>query len=207
MVPKSPFIIYQEFLSPLLCEEVVHLMNVTTPDFDKYGKPMPSIRHNDKAEQFIFERLQPNFKSIERHYNVEYRGTEKMLFEWYPQGSFGKLTCDSSEFMNNKWVRTRDRDMTAVLFLCDYSNSPNFDALYEVYGGKLEFPNHNFGFNPERGTLVIFPSTPHFVNGISPIQISDLFQVRIHMATKTPFLYQPSDFPGNFLSWFPNLIG
>jgi len=207
MVPKSPFIVHQEFLSPLLCEEVINLMDVTVPDHNKYGDPIPSTRHNDKAEQFIFERLQQTFRNIERHYSVEYRGTEKMLFEWYPQGSTGKLACDSSEYMNNKWVRTRDRDITAILFLSDYSESPSFDDYYEVYGGKLEFPNHNFGFNPERGTMVLFPSTPHFLNVNAPVQVGELFQVRIHMATKTPFLYQPGDFPGNFLSWFPNLIG
>ena len=98
MVPKSPFIIYQDFLSPLLCEEVIHLMDVTTPDLNKYGEPVPSSRHNDKAEEFIFERLKQTFENVQRHYNVEYRGTEKMLFEWYPQGSTGKLTCDSCDF-------------------------------------------------------------------------------------------------------------
>jgi len=104
-------------------------------------------------------------------------------------------------------VRTRDRDITAILFLTDYSKSAAFDALYEAYGGKLEFPNHGFGFNPERGTLVIFPATPHFINASSPVLVGDLFQVRINIATKRPFLYQPSEFPGNFLSWFPNHIG
>lgn len=207
MRPKSPFVVRQEFLSPLKCEEIVDLMDVTTPDVDDYNNILPSIRHNDKGEQIIFDRFQQLFNGIEKYYNVDYRGTEKMLFEWYPQGSKGKLTCDSSEYMNKKWVRTRDRDITAVLFLSDYNESAQFDSLYEVYGGKLEFPTHNFGFNPERGTLIIFPSSPHFINAVAPVQVGDLFQVRIHIATRSPFLYQPGGFPGNFLSWFPNLLG
>lgn len=207
MRPKSPFIVYQEFLSPLICEDIIDLMDVTVPDVDPYGKPIPSIRHNEQAEKFIFERLKQLYASVITHYNIEYRGTEKMLFEWYPQGCTSPLVCDGSEFINNKWVRTRDRDITAVLFLTDYSEAAAFDSDYEVYGGKLEFPNHNFGFNPERGTVVFFPSTPHFLNTVSPIQVGDLFQVRIHIAAKSPFIYQPADFPGNFYSWFPNLIG
>ena len=207
MVPKSPFIVYQEFLSPLLCEDIISLMDVTVPDVDKDKKPLPSLRHNDRGEEIIFDRFERLFKGVEKYYNVEYRGTEKMLFEWYPQGSTGKLGCDSSDFMGKKWVRTKDRDITSVLFLTDYSESAAFDSLYEVYGGKLEFPNHNFGFNPERGTLIMFPSTPHFLNAVAPVLVGDSFQVRIHMATKRPFLYQPGGFPGNFLSWFPNLIG
>lgn len=207
MRPKSPFVVYQEFLSPLMCEEIIDLMDVTTPDVDKDGYPLPSLRHNDKGEQIIFERFQRLFKGVDQYYNVEYRGTEKMLFEWYPQGSKSKMVCDSCDFIGKKWVRSRDRDITSVLFLSDYNESAGFDSLYEVYGGKLEFPNHNFGFNPERGTLIMFPSTPHFVNAVSPILAGDSFQVRIHMATQSPFLYQPGDFPGNFLSWFPNLLG
>jgi hypothetical protein len=207
MTPKSPFVIYQEFLSPLMCEEVVDNLNVTVPDVDNDNKPVPSFRHNDESEKLIFDRFQHLFKGLEKYYNVEYRGTEKMMFEWYPQGSTGKLTCDSSEFMGKKWVRTRDRDITSILFLSDFSESAAFDSLYEVYGGKLEFPNHGFGFNPERGTLIMFPSTPHFLNAVAPVQVGDSFQVRIHIATQSPFLYQPGDFPGNFLSWFPNLLG
>lgn len=207
MVPRSPFIIYQEFLSPLLCEEVIDLMDVTVPDTDTHGKPIPSMRHNNKAEQFIFDRLKQTLPNIQKHYNVEYRGTEKMMFEWYPQGCKDKMKSDSSDYINKQWVRTRDRDVTGILFLSDYNDSPSFDEMYEVYGGKLEFPNHNFGFNPERGTLVLFPSTPHFINVNAPVIVGDLFQVRINIATKRPFMYQPAEFPGNFLSWFPNLIG
>ncbi len=207
MTPKSPFIVYQEFLSPLLCEEIIDEMDVTVPDTDPYGDPIPSIRHNKKSEKFIFDRLQQILGTIQEYYRVEYRGTEKMLFEWYPQGSTGKLTCDSCDFVGKKWVRTRDRDITAILFLTNYNETPSFDDTYEVYGGKLEFPTHNFGFNPERGTLILFPGTPHFINAVSPVQVGDLFQIRIHIATKTPFLYQPADYPGNFFSWFPNLIG
>ena len=44
MRPKSPFVVYQEFLSPLMCEEIIDLMDVTTPDIDKDGYPLPSLR-------------------------------------------------------------------------------------------------------------------------------------------------------------------
>ena len=81
MVPKSPFIVYQEFLSPLMCEEIIDLMDVTLPDVDKNNNPQPSLRHNNKGEEIIFERFKRLFKGVEKYYNVEYRGTEKMLFE------------------------------------------------------------------------------------------------------------------------------
>lgn len=203
---KSPFIIHQEFLSPLLCEKIVYHMDVTTPDYDINEKPLPSIRHNDKSELIIFERLQPLIPEFEEHFNVEYKGTEKMFFEWYPEGSKGNLVCDGSEYINKKWVRTRERDLTGIIFLSEHNETPSFDSDYEVYGGKLEFPNHGFGFNPERGTMIIFPSTPHFLNATAQVMVGDLFQVRFHIATKTPFLYQPVNFPGNYQTWFKKFM-
>lgn len=202
---KSPFLIYQRFLSPLLCEEVIDQLGVTIPDIDPEGNPVPSVRHNNVAEKMIFERLESIYATVEQYYNIEYRGTEKMFFEWYPQGSVGKPICDGSDYLQKKWVRTRDRDVTAVLFLTDHRETVPFDPDYEVRGGKLEFPQHGFGFNPERGTLIFYPSTPQFVNAVAPVEAGDLFQVKIHLAAKSPFLYQPTDFPGNYTVWFNDL--
>lgn len=182
-------------------------MNVTVPDIDVDGTPQPSVRHHDGAEKIIFERLEPLFEDVEKYYNVEYRGTEKMFFEWYPEGSEGKPICDGSDYLRKSWVRTRDRDITAVLFLSDYRETAPFDPDYEVCGGKLEFPQHGFGFNPERGTLIFYPSTPHFINAVAPIQAGDLFQVKIHLATQVPFMYQPADFKGNYTVWFNDFLG
>jgi hypothetical protein len=98
-------------------------------------------------------------------------------------------------------VRVRDRDLTAVIFLTDHQDKPPFDPEFEVSGGKLEFPQHGFGFNPERGTMVVFPADPHFLHRTAPVKAGELFQIRLHIATKEPFLYQPDDFPGDFRSW------
>lgn len=204
---KSPFLVYQEFLSPLLCEEVIDYMNPTVPDVDNDGNPIPCSRHNEPAQKIIFERVQSLTKTIETYYNIEYRGTERMSFEWYPEGSKGKPICDSSEYIEKKWVRTRNRDITGIIFLSDFREEPPFDPDYEVCGGKLEFPQHGFGFNPERGTLILYPSAPQFINATAPIQAGDLFQVRFHIAASQPFLYKPTDFRGNFTVWFQDFLG
>jgi hypothetical protein len=89
-----------------------------------------------------------------------------------------------------------------VLFLSDYQESPSFDSEYEVYGGKLEFPQHAFGFNPRRGTLVLFPSDPHFINVTSDVFVGELFQSRLQLAASTPYFYDSEMFPGNYTQWF-----
>ncbi len=207
MKPKSPFLVYQNFVSPLLCETIIDAMNVTVPDTDKQGRAIPSIRHNERSEQIVFERIEPILHEIEEHYNVEYRGTEIPFFEWYIEDIDDPFKCGSSEYLREKWVRVRDRDLTGVIFLTDHQDQIPFDQDFEVMGGKLEFPQHGFGFNPERGTMIVFPAGPHFLHHTARIKAGDLFQVKFHIATQRPFLYQPDDFPGTFEQWLDPFIG
>lgn len=204
---KSPFIVVREFLSPLLCESIIQSLDVTVPDTDKQERYIPSIRHNKKYEKVILEHLQPLFETFEQYYNVEYRALERPMFEWYVEGIDDKWKCASSEYLRQKWVRTRDRDLTGIIFLTNYQDTTPFDPDFEVVGGKLEFAQHGFGVNPERGTLVLFPSGPHFLHRTAGIEAGELFQVKFHIATQKPFIYQPADFPGDYRTWFKHLTG
>lgn len=207
MKSKSPFLVFQNFLSPLLSETIIDNLNVTTPDTDPQSRPIPSFRHNEKNGKIVFERIEPLLPTIEDHYNVEYRGTEIPTFEWYIEGIKDKYKCGNSEYLRDKWVRVRDRDLTGIIFLTDHQDHIPFDQDFEVCGGKLEFPQHEFGFNPERGTMIIFPADPHFLHHTALIQAGDLFQVRFHIATQRPFIYQPDEFPGGFEQWLDPYIG
>lgn len=203
MTTKSPFYVIQDFLSPLLCEEMIYNLDMCVPDTDKEGHPIRTVKHNETLQEIIFDRMSQNILELENHYGVTYAGTEQMLFEWYPQGCSGEsVHCENSNYIKGKWLKTKNRDFSGIIFLSDYRDKIPFDNDFEVYGGKLEFPQHGFGFNPARGTLILFPSVPHFINATTQIQFGDLYQVRFHIATRTPFLYDPKQFPGNFYSWF-----
>lgn len=202
MIPKSPFLVYEGFLSPLLCEQIIDGLNFFSPDLNKDGKPLMMQRHHDVFEELIFNRLKQIVANIEEYYGFMYRGTEKMYFEWYSEGTTSQPKCENSNYIRKKWVRTKDRDVSGVIFLVDYQEKIPFDSDYEVFGGKCEYPQHHFGFNPNRGTLVLFPSGPHFINATSPIIIGDLYQVRLHIAAQLPYLYSPEKFPGTFTDWF-----
>lgn len=199
---RSPFYIVEEFLSPLLCEEIIDICDFTVPDLNKEGKVVSTIRSSERSEAIIYDRLSSLLPDIQAYYQFQYKGTESMMFEWYPTGSKGVMGSENSNFVRGKWLRTKHRDITGVLFLCDYQDVPSFEQEYEVYGGKLEFPQHAFGFNPRRGTLILFPSDPHFINFTADIRFGDLFQSRIQIAADKPYLYDPSMFPGNYTQWF-----
>lgn len=206
MTVKSPFFIRQEFLSPLLCEEIVDKLAMFTADTDPDGKPIKTAKGHEYSEEKIFLVFKELIPSIEKYYNFKYRGAEPMLFEWFPQGCKGETPhCENSGYVNKKWVRQKDRDFTCIIFFSNLQEEIPFDEEFEVLGGKLEFVQHQFGFNPERGTLIIFPSGPHFINNTAPIVVGDLFQVRFHLAAAKPYHYNPKLFPGDYTNWFKNI--
>lgn len=200
---KSPFFIKQEFLSPLLCEEIIDYIDFLYPDTDQDNIPQKTMKGHEMSEELIFHRFEPLTKQLEKYYNTTYRGTEPIMFEWYPQACPGeKPHCENSNYVNKKWVRVRDRDFTCIVFLCDYQEKTPFDSDFEVCGGKLEFMQWKFGFNAQRGTLIVFPSGPNFINNTTLIEAGDLFQIRFHFATMKPFKFDPMLFPGDYTNWF-----
>lgn len=203
--PKSPFFVIQNFISPKQCEIIVDDLNIFEADLDQNGNAIKMMRTHEAGEAVIYEKLQEFVPLLEKYYDFQYRATEQVVFEYYTEGVKTEAKCDNAKWINKKWVKTRDRDFSAVLFFSDYQNKIPFDSEYEVYGGKYEFLQHKFGFTPERGTLVIYPSGPHFINAVAEIAYGDLFLAKFHIASLSPFLYQPSEFPGDFKSWFSHL--
>ena len=204
---KSPFYIIQDFISPVACEQMVDALNCWDPDSDKDDAPISKTMHHDRNEETVYTALLDHIDDIREHYNIEYKGMERINFEWYPHAcDQSDVKCGNSIYARKQWVRNKDRDLTAVLFFSDYQDKIPFDSEYEVYGGKLEFPQHHFGFNPQRGTLIVFPSDPHFLNVTNTILAGDLFMARMHIAASQPYMYQPNDFPGDYRTWFDDVV-
>lgn len=184
-----------------MCEEIVDQLDFIVPDVSPSGALLPSVKTEADYEAYLFGQFLKYKDSIAAYFDSDHRATSEFTFTWYPTGAHEPMHAENSIYQNGKWFRVKDRDLTCVLFLSDYQDKPPFDDEYEVYGGKLEFPQHGFGFNPQRGTLVVFPSVPQFVNGIAPILAGSLYLAKFHFATKTPLMYDPRKFPGNYTTW------
>jgi len=203
MNKNSPFYIIQDFISPMMAEDIIDSLKFTAPDLDKDGNPLKSFFFDSDMDDVIFERVKPLISELEEHYGIEYVGTEPMTYEFSPQGfNNEEVHAENSLHLRGKWLRTKSRDLTGIIFLNNYNDKPPFEDDFEVYGGKLQFPQHKFSLNPERGTLVIFPSDPHFLNGITKVQIGDSVMIRFHITAKTPFLYDHANFEGDYTTWF-----
>ena len=205
-IAKSPFLVLREFMSPKICEQLVDSLGFYTPDFDREGNPIKMYRYKESAEEIVYNHLQPVVPQIMDYYVTDYKGTETIQFEYFNVGITPEPICENSDYLRRKWVRTKDRDLTGILFQSDYNDQPPFDTDYECFGGKLEFPQHSFSFHPERGTMIVYPSDPHFINATSMVLEGELVQARIHMAAKLPYLYDPTEFPGDYTVWFKDLI-
>jgi len=199
---KSPFFAVENFLTPKQCEAIVDGLGFFMPDVNTEGDPIKMSRCHDQYEKFIYEKFELLVPTIETYYDFEHRGTETLSFDFFAEGVVSEPLCENSNWIKRKWVRTKDRDFTVVIFLSDYQDNIPFDSEYEVYGGKLEFPQHDFGFNPQRGTMIVYPSGPHFINALTEIAVGDLFMVKFHLAATVPYMYDPSKFPGNYQTWF-----
>jgi len=198
---KSPFIILEDAVSPMQCEELLDNTDFVTMDVDKHGKPAMTIRMSDEASAIVHPILQHIGAQIEEKYGSPIHSLEQSRIQWMDDSVVPSPVCDNSFRSHDKWLRVHDRDLTATLFLVDFNDKPPFDGEFEVYGGKLEFPSHQFGFNPVRGTVVIHPSDPHFTHIFSPVRAGDLFVVKTFITLKTPLLYSPKNFPGSYQHW------
>jgi len=203
---KSPFFVVDGFLTPKQCEAIANRLDFLDPDVDSEGNPIEMKKHNDWAEQLIYDKFVSIAPELEEYYDFDYRATERVVFEYRGEGTTSTPSCESSSWIKKQWVRTKDRDLSVVIFLSDYQDNIPFDDEFEVYGGKLEFLQHNFGFNPQRGTMVVYPSGPHFINAFSEIEAGELLIAKFHIAAASPYLYNPANFPGDFSSWFSGLF-
>lgn len=200
---KSPFVVLDNFVSPLTCEDIVDRLNLSFPETDDNGRPKKSVTGNRLSELRLSDYLEDAVDITEQYYGVEIKGVHPLEFETYPEGCpASKPRCENSIYANGKWSRSNNKDFVGILFLSDYQEKAPFDPTFEVRGGKLQFPTHGFGFNPKRGMLVIFPGNEYFVHNTSEVQVGDLHQVRFYMTAEENYVYNPDSFPGNYEVWF-----
>jgi len=203
---KSPFFVVEEFISPLMCEDILNRLNNNYPDMDNSDNPLKTIRYNVLSDNRLLPFLENLLDDLENYYQFEAEGILPLKYEWYVEEFKPEPpACESYSYTKNGWVRSNDVGFSGVIFLNAYNNKTPFDNEFEVYGGKLEFTNHNFGFNPKRGLLVVYPEAPNFINTTSSIKFGELTQVRFYIVPKVPYKYKMENFPGNYKTWFKNL--
>ena len=203
---KNPFIVIPNFLSPLEVDNILMSLPVLDPDTDDKGRPLKTIYTLGPATLNIYDKLEKlaDTNLFDKHYDTEIAEFADCRVEWYPENCVQEpVNCDNCKAVNARnWKRINSYDFTCVIFLKEYNNKPNFDPEFEVYGGKMEFLNHQFGFTPKIGTAIFFPSCEYFLNSTQSPLAGDMHQIRLFMKSIHPYFYNPNNFKGNFRSWF-----
>ncbi len=203
---KSPFLILQDFLSPLECEDILASIKVYEPNTDSEDTPIKTILRLPVVQNRIWNRFSGYFEHIEKYYNVEVDQMTAIDIEWYPEDCAQEgQRCENSVYRQNAWSIVNDYDLTVIIFLKDYNKNSDFDEEFECYGGELEMINHAFTINPSRGTAIIFPSNQYFINRTVTPEYGDMFQMRFHVSCVDRMKYSPSDYRGNYSTWFKGL--
>lgn len=200
---KSPFLALPEFISPLDCEDILSSLDLSYPNTNEKDAPIKTVLKAPITQSRIWKRAEEYFDSIEAYYDVEIDSMNAVDVEWYPESCVEESPrCENSIYISDKWRVMNDYDFTMVVFLKDFNSNPDFDIDFECYGGKLEFINHQFGFNPQRGTAILFPGNQYFINRTASPKMGDAMQLRTHLTCTERFKYHPQNYEGNYKTWF-----
>lgn len=207
---KSPFYVVPDFISQKTCDYLVSSSGITEPNEDHEGSAiLTKTMMDEHCETLLYNRFQEVLPEIEAHYGFKTRGVESMEFSWMPEDckDGGDVRCGNAVFIRKQWMKNKDRDFTVHLFLSTFNDATDdsFDPDLEVYGGKLQFPQYKFSFNPQAGTMIVHPAGPHFIHAYSPVIAGDLFYVTFHISAESVHIYQPTDYPGDYTSWFAEI--
>lgn len=202
----SPFHVVEDFLSPLQCEEIVRKLALRQPDIAENGQPLKyerlvpvEVAGSVLSEASVLEPL------LAQRYFSEVQGDPHLLFQQYWENQKAPAELHGAEgwkFIRKKWSKVKDCDLVGILWLKDYHDSVPLDPRHEVYGGKLEFPAYNFSLTPVRGTLVVFPATPHFVTAMSHVLLGSLEQLKLTWKLEKDWTYEAAKYPGSYVDWF-----
>jgi hypothetical protein len=205
---KSPFLVFQHVVDADLCYKIAADLRVQ-PSVDEDGVAQPVARQHKEHETTLFNVIKQYIPQIEKHFGIKYRGTERLVFQQFPvtNGQMAEQPhCENAVYKRKKWIRVNDRDLTGVIWLKDFNDAPPFDLKKHVYGGKLEFPVYNFGFQPQVGTMVVYPACERFISLTTSIQVGELQLVRFHICADGLWLYDPKNFPGDMRTWFNDVV-
>lgn len=202
---KAPFVVIDEFISPLLCERILYDLRIdrALPMKGQDGKPKPTILASRLNSDRIIQNFDRVVSRLEENFNTEYLGTHNLMFEWYPE-NYQPTQIKTDGYMQTReqgWVKYNLIDFTGILWLNDYNDKPNFDPNFEVNGGTLEFPTFDIKFKPSRGTLVLFPTAPNFANTVAAVNIGTLTQVRLQIRSTEPYKFNIDNFETDPANW------
>ena len=191
---NSPFIIVRDFLSPLVCDTILNMCN----------NKKQLVFTDEALTNVVNTKIVAMSADIHEKYGVDMKEITLPDIITLKENTTDTPKSENSKFTKGKWLQVYPFDLTGTIFLNDTNYTPPFDFEYEVFGGKLEFPQHEFGFNSNRGVMVLHPSGPHFINRFTTPEIGDLHFIKFHIIGHERLIYQPKNFPGDYTNWFIN---
>lgn len=99
---KSPFVVIDEFISPLHCEDIINRLNHGVPELDDAGQPLLTINLNRLSDIRILPLLEDEgglIDHLEQYYGYTHKGILPFNYEWYVAGHKNVAPrCENSNY-------------------------------------------------------------------------------------------------------------
>lgn len=182
---------------------IIQGANLVFPDTGERGHPKRTVIGKKGIADKVIALFSEYEEDIEQYFDCEFMQFTAPAIHWQPQGCIEEaVKCDNSLLKGGRWSRSNAYDFTCIIFLKDYNDKPDFDPLFECYGGQISFPTHDVILKPQRGTLLVYPSGPNFINSIKPPVAGDNVFLRFNAICEKPYVYDIKKFPRPGNGWF-----
>ena len=127
-----------------------------------------------EIQSWIERKISECYKEyIGPRYRCEFDGYELAQLLGYPVGGHYVRHNDSETFMDGKWKRVCDRDISFIFYLNE-----------EFGGGELEFNDLGLTIKPKRGMMVVFPSYHEFSHQVHTVTWGHRYSIVGWLKTK-----------------------
>ena len=187
-----PFLIIKDFLSPIICDDLIKSVKKEDDYIDAKIKKENYLNYTDKRirktkiyklsneyKNIYTKRFLQCQKQIEEFFTLALTTSTKVQVLEYQKGSFYKAHSDDSNmiYKDNELVGFKNvalnRKLTTVLFA---SSCEDNDAFNTFSGGELIFnflydeKGNNIKYKPKAGEMIVFLSNPYFTHEVLEVK-------------------------------------
>jgi len=198
----SPILQITDFISPLLCEELLYTLPLTNPSVDSFNRPIITEINSLVVHRHIKDRISPLLQLVNDKYQVNSISYTPPIVNWLSDGVKQHAKQDNViyDIQNGIWYKKEKNKSFSVIVFLTNSISGTLDTG-DVYGGNIKFHSFSYDVIPEMGKMLVIPCAPQFIHSISKILFGNMVFVKFCINTSQEYTYSNDNFSVVSAKW------